>query len=122
MAPTRAMSFLQIFARWLVIVLVALAIAGCAAQKRAKRPAPAKEPVIGDALPPPHVSSCQEYADGMAGRQMERDIDSISGNFQGGDGTVLQEFARMDAQRYYRQLYESCLSQQRDVGTQPAAR
>jgi hypothetical protein len=122
MAPTRAMSSFHIFARWLVIVLVALAIAGCAAQKRAKRAAPAKESALGEALPPPHVSSCREYADGMAGRQMERDIDSISGNFQGGDGTVLQEFARMDAQRYYRQLYESCLSQQRDVGAQPAAR
>src|SRR3546814_2788381 len=57
---------------------------GCAAQKRTKRPPPPDRPATSDAGPPPHVSGCREYADGMAGRQMERDFDSISGNFEGG--------------------------------------
>ena len=110
-------------AKWLVVVLVALAATGCAFQKRSKIPAPAKEPTLADTVPPPHISSCREYADNMAGRQLDRDQDSISSNFQGGDGGVLQEFARMDAQRYYRQLYKSCLSQQRgSSGSEPSER
>ena len=109
----------HISARWLVVLLIALAATGCAYQKRSKIPAPAKEPTLADTVPPPHISSCREYADNMAGRQMERDQDSISSNFQGGDGGVLQEFARMDAQKYYQQLYESCLSQQRGSASEP---
>ena len=37
----------------------------------------------------------------------------MSGNFRGGDSPLFQEFARMDAVKYRRQLYESCLSNQR---------
>lgn len=105
-----------------VALFVAVAIAGCAAQKRAKRPAPAERPAVSESGPPPNVTDCREYADSMAGRQMERDFDSISGNFEGGSSQVFQDFARMDAQRYYRQLYESCLSQHRASQPEPAAR
>lgn len=109
--------------RFLLIAAVALAIAGCAAPaKRAKRPPPPERPATADAPPPPNVSDCRDFADGMAGRQMERDFDSMSGNFEGGSSQVFQDFARMDAQRYYRQLYESCLSQQRASEPNPAAR
>lgn len=101
--------------RLIVVALVAVAIAACAAPKRAKRPIPADRPAtaVDDSDPPPQVSACRSYADNMAGRQMQRDFDSIQGNFQGGSSQVFEDFARMDAQRYYRQLYESCLSQQR---------
>lgn len=87
----------------------------CAYPRRTHLPAPAHEPGVADTIPPPHVTSCREYADNMAGRQLDQDKESITSNFQGGDGGVLNEFARMDAERYYRQLYESCLSQQRDT-------
>ena len=109
--------------RVLVAAAVAVAVASCAAPaKRAKRPPPPERPAAADAGPPPNVSDCREYADSMAGRQMERDFDSISGNFEGGSSQVFQDFARLDAQRYYRQLYESCLSQQRASQPDPAAR
>lgn len=108
--------------RLFVAAVVAVAIAGCAAQKRAKRPPPPDRPATSDAGPPPHVSDCREYADSMAGRQMERDFDSISGNFEGGSSQVFQDFARLDAQRYYRQLYESCLSQHRSSAPEPEGR
>ena len=49
----------------------------------------------------------------MAARMAEQDLDSMSGNFRGGDSRVFGDFARMDAKKYYQQLYESCLSQQR---------
>lgn len=101
--------------RLVVIAMAVLAIAACAAQKRAKRPAPVSAPARAnaDSGPPPQISACREYADTMAGRQMQQDFDSIQGNFEGGSSQVFQDFARMDAQRYYRQLYESCLSQHR---------
>jgi hypothetical protein len=99
--------------RLLVVALTVFAVAACAAPKRAKRPAPVNDPAVSDSGPPPQVSACRNYADSMAGRQMEQDFDSMHGNFQGGSSQVFQDFARMDAQRYYRQLYESCLSQHR---------
>lgn len=100
--------------RLVVAAAVALALAACAAPaKRVKRPAPPERPAAADAGPPPHVTDCRQFADSLAGRQMERDFDAISGNFQGGSSQVFQDFARMDAQRYYQQLYESCLSEQR---------
>ncbi|HET7675919.1 MAG TPA: hypothetical protein VFL54_10390 [Gammaproteobacteria bacterium] len=109
--------------RFLLAAVVAVAIAACAAPTtRAKRPPPPERPAAADAGPPPNVSDCREFADGMAGRQMERDFDSISGNFEGGSSRVFQDFARLDAQRYRRQLYESCLSQQRASQPEPAAR
>jgi hypothetical protein len=125
MGPTTLTSSNCINSRFLVIVAAAVAIAACSAPtKRAKRPAPPERPAAAaaEAGPPPNVSDCREYADSMAGRQMERDFDSISGNFQGGNSQVFQDFARLDAQRYYRQLYESCLSQQRASEPDPATR
>ena len=108
--------------RLAVIVLTVAAIAACAAPKRAKRPAPADRPAVGDLGPPPQVSACRAYADNMAGRQMEQEFDSIQGNFQGGSSQVFRDFARMDAQRYYQQLYESCLSQHRGGGSDATSR
>lgn len=107
---------IRVSGRLTVIALTVLAIAACAAPKRAKRPAPVDRPAVSDSGPPPQVTGCREYADTMAGRQMQQDFDSIQGNFQGGSSQVFRDFARMDAQRYYRQLYESCLSQQRGGG------
>jgi len=103
----------RISGRLFVIVLAAFAIAACAAPKRAKRHVPTDRPTAGDSSSPPQISACRDYADNMAGRQMERDFDSIQGNFQGGSSQVFKDFARMDAQRYYRQLYESCISRYR---------
>ena len=94
---------------------MAVAAVGCAGPKR---PATVGPTGTGAAGPPPHVTSCREYADQTAGRTLQRDIDSISGNFQGGDSRVFEDFARMDAQKYYQQLYESCLSNQRAVREQ----
>ena len=95
---------------FIALAIAAIAIAGCAAKKR---PLPATPSGAGAAGPPPHVTSCREYADQMAGRQLQQDLDSISGNFRGGDSRVFGDFARMDAKKYYQQLYESCLSNQR---------
>ena len=92
------------------LAIAAVAVAGCAAQKR---PPPSAPSGTGASGPPPHVTSCREYADQMAGRQLQQDLDSISGNFRGGDSRVFGDFARMDAKKYYQQLYESCLSNQR---------
>lgn len=116
-------------------ICLAVAIAGCAGPKRAKGPAPAaapsagavpweggapaadsatgEAPAAGQAGPPPHIVFCREYADQTAGRELQREFDSMSGNFRGGDSPLFQEFARMDAVKYRRQLYESCLSNQR---------
>jgi hypothetical protein len=104
---------IQTVGRLALIAVTATAIVACAAPKRTKRPLPANRPAVSDSGPPPQVSACREYADTMAGRQMQQDFDSIQGNFEGGSSQVFRDFARMDAQRYYRQLYESCLSQQR---------
>jgi len=107
---------IRLSGRVVLVVLISLAITACAAQqKRAKRPAPVDRPTAGDSGPPPQVSACREYADNMAGRQLQQDYDSIQGNFQGGSSQVFRDFAHMDAQRYYQQLYESCLSQQRST-------
>lgn len=107
--------------RLIVVALATAAIAACAAPKQVKQPVPASNRPAVDVVEtetPPQISACRSYADNMAGRQMQRDFDSIQGNFQGGSSQVFQDFARMDAQRYYRQLYESCLSQQRSRDTQ----
>jgi len=110
--------------RVIVVAFAVVAIAACAAPKRAKRPAPVDRPAaaVDDSDPPPQISACRNYADTMAGRQMQRDFDSIQGNFQGGSSPVFRDFARMDAQRYYRQLYESCLNQQRSRDGQESKR
>jgi len=114
---------IRLSGRLAVVALLTLAIAACAApQKRAKRPAPVDRPVASDAGPPPQVSACREYADNMAGRQLQQDYDSIQGNFQGGSSQVFRDFAHMDAQHYYRQLYESCLSQHRATDAEAVTR
>jgi len=59
------------------------------------------------------TGSCSEYADQAASRELQREIDVMSGHFRGGDSRVFQDFARMDAQRQYQRLYESCLRNKR---------
>lgn len=107
--------------RLALVAVLLIGVAACSSfQKSSKSaPAPAREKASSDIGPPPNVSACRAYADQMAGRQLEQDYDSIQGNFQGGSSPVFRDFARMDAERYYRQLYESCLSQHRQVA--PAA-
>jgi hypothetical protein len=113
---------LRISGRLAIVALITLAVAACAGQKRAKRPVPAERPVAGNSGPPPQVSACRDYADAMAGRQLQQDYDSIQGNFQGGSSQVFRDFAHMDAQHYYQQLYESCLSQHRTGDTEAISR
>lgn len=108
--------------RVVVAALMILAVSACASQKRAKRHTPVDRPVAGSSGPPPQVSACREYADTMAGRQLQQDYDSIQGNFQGGSSQVFRDFAHLDAQHYYRQLYESCLSQHRASETEAVNR
>ena len=108
----------------LTALCLAVAVSACAGPKRAKKQPPAS---VGASGPPPHVTSCRDYADQLAGRQLQRDFDAISGNFRGGDSRLYQDFARLDAEKYSRQLYESCLSKQRakqaeNQGRQPAPR
>lgn len=115
-------NYIRISGRLAIVALMAVAIAGCAFQKRAKRPAPVDRPAASVSSPPPQVSACREYADTMAGRQLQQDYDSIQGNFQGGSSQVFRDFAHMDAQHYYRQLYESCLSQHRATDAEAVTR
>lgn len=91
---------------------LSVAITGCSWPKRAKH-TPRPAPAASQAGPPPNVTSCREYADQTAARQMQREFDVMSGNFRGGDSRVFKDFARADAQKYQRQLYESCLNNQR---------
>jgi hypothetical protein len=112
---------IRVTGRLIVVVLTALAIVACASPKRAKYSPPASRSAANDSGPPPQVSACREYADNMAGRQLQQDYDSINGSFQGG-GQVFRDFAHMDAKRYYRQLYESCLSQHRASGGEAVTR
>jgi hypothetical protein len=97
---------------WAVALGLSIAVTGCSWPKRAKH-TPRPAPAAGQAGPPPNVSSCREYADQTAARQMQREFDVMSGNFRGGDSRVFKDFARHDAQKYRQQLYESCLNNQR---------
>jgi hypothetical protein len=56
-----------------------------------------------------NVSYCKRFADQTAAREMQREMDVMEGQFRGGDSRVFQDFARMDAERYSRKLYESCM-------------
>jgi hypothetical protein len=97
---------------WAMALGLSIAVTGCSWPKRAKH-TPRPAPAASQAGPPPNVSSCREYADQTAARQMQREFDVMSGNFRGGDSRVFKDFARADAQKYQRQLYESCLNNQR---------
>ncbi len=97
---------------WAVALGLSIAVTGCSWPKRDKH-SPRSAPAASQAGPPPNVTSCREYADHTAARQMQREFDVMSGNFRGGDSRVFQDFARADAQKYRQQLYESCLNRQR---------
>lgn len=97
---------------WAMALGLSIAVTGCSWPKRAKH-TPRPAPAASQAGPPPNVSSCRDYADHTAERQMQREFDVMSGNFRGGDSRVFKDFARQDAQKYRQQLYESCLNNQR---------
>ena len=90
-------------------------LAACSSPPPAKAPVQRKStndrPYTAATDPP--VGSCSEYADQAASRELQREIDVMSGHFRGGDSRVFQDFARMDAQRQYQRLYESCLRNKR---------
>lgn len=103
-------------AKFVFLTLLASAfIASCANAPPEK--APVQKKITNDrpytAATDEPIGSCSEYADQAAGREMQREIDVMSGHFRGGDSRVFQDFARMDAQRQYQRLYESCLRNKR---------
>ena len=51
---------------------------------------------------------CQRRADAVAGAEYERDV-SGSRIGSGGSSSVLDGFAKTDAKRYRRKLFESCM-------------
>ncbi len=91
-----------------------LALSACGSPKPAPKPAaatpPASEPTAGEpSVSEAHVSYCRAYADQMAGRELQREYDSMEGRFRGGQSQVFQDFARMSAQKNYRRIYENCI-------------
>ena len=102
---------------WAAAIGVSIVVAGCSWPQRTKH-SPRPAPAASQAGPPPNVSSCREYADHTAARQMQREFDVMSGNFRGGESRVFKDFARADAQRYRQQLYEACLNRQRAAPAQ----
>lgn len=92
----------------------AVSLAACAKPKPAARPA-AAEPPSGEQAPgepavsEAHISYCRAYADRMAGRELQREYDSMEGRFRGGESQVFRDFARMNAEKNYRRIYENCI-------------
>jgi hypothetical protein len=66
---------------------------------------PTAEPAVYDA----HVSYCRDYADRVAGRELQREYDSMEGRFRGGESRVFRDIAEMDARKNYRRIYENCI-------------
>lgn len=98
-------------------LMLVLSLAACASPKPAPKPAaatpPASEPVERDpSVTEPHVSYCRDYADRMAGRELQRDYDSMEGRFRGGESQVFRDFAKMSAEKNYRRIYENCIRSQ----------
>ena len=103
-------------ARFVVLTLVASAFIACCAKAPPEK-VPVQRKSTNDrpytAATDAPIGSCSEYADQAASRELQREIDVMSGHFRGGDSRVFQDFARMDAQRQYQRLYESCLRNKR---------
>jgi hypothetical protein len=99
----------------LLTVIAGAVLAACSSAPPAKAPVQKKStndrPYTAATDAP--IGSCSEYADQAASRELQREIDVMSGHFRGGDSRVFQDFARMDAQRQYQRLYESCLRNKR---------
>lgn len=98
-------------------LMLVLFLAACASPKPAAKPAAAtplpSEPVERDpSVTEPHVSYCRNYADQMAGRELQRDYDSMEGRFRGGESQVFRDFAKMSAEKSYRRIYENCIRSQ----------
>ena len=98
----------------LAILVLAVSLGACAKPKAAAKPAasnaataapPAGEPAVSDT----HISYCRTYADQMAGRELQREYDSMEGRFRGSESRVFRDFAKMDAQKNYRRIYENCI-------------
>ena len=103
-------------ARFVFLTLLAGAFVACCANAPPEK-APVQKKSTNDrpytAATDAPIGSCSEFADQAASRELQREIDVMSGHFRGGDSRVFQDFARMDAQRQYQRLYESCLRNKR---------
>lgn len=98
-------------------LMLVLLLAACASPRPAAKPAvvtpPASEPVERDpSVTDVHVSYCRDYADQMAGRELQREYDSMEGRFRGGESQVFRDFAKMNAEKNYRRIYENCIRSQ----------
>lgn len=103
----------------MVSLALGLSLGACAKPKPAAKPSmgsPAAgiprtdEPVSGDpSVADTHISYCRSYADQMAGRELQREYDSMKGRFRGSESQVFRDFAKMDAQKNYRRIYENCI-------------
>lgn len=93
----------------LVVLALAVSLGACAKPKTAGKPVTdgpaAGEPTVSNG----HVSYCRAYADQMAGRELQREYNSMEGRFRGSESRVFQDFARMDAQKNYRRIYQNCV-------------
>jgi len=104
-----------------------LALTACASPKPAPKPAAATQPAgepaaIEPSVSEAHVSYCRAYADQMAGRELQREYDSMEGRFRGGQSQVFQDFARMNAQKNYRRIYENCIRDRTATKSQDESR
>ena len=98
----------------LLFLMLAASLAACASLRPAAEPGESEPipgtPRAGDPTDSEtHVTYCQRYADQMAGRELQREYDSMEGRFRGGESQVFRDFAAMDAQKNYRRIYENCI-------------
>ena len=112
-------------------LVLAVSLGACAKSKPAAKPAAAvpaasapatDEPVAGDpSNSDTHISYCRSYADQTAGRELQREYDSMEGRFRGSESQVFQDFAKMDAQKNYRRIYENCIRDRTAAGKKDGA-
>ena len=103
-----------------------LSLGACAKSKPVAKPAAAipaaDEPVADDpSVSDTHISYCRSYADQMAGRELQREYDSMKGRFRGSESQVFRDFAKMDAQKNYRRIYENCIRDRTTAGKKDGA-
>jgi len=93
----------------LLAVVLAVSLGACAKPKPPAPPAASEPPKEEPAVYDTHVSYCRSYADRMAGRELQREYDTMEGRFRGGESRVFRDFAEMDARKNYRRIYENCI-------------